>query len=192
MPEGFIDRRRPRRFRIVFISLKAFLERFILKREAPSAVPAKENPPAPGTSPAGEKHPPPGDQHHRWKCGVPKLDEQYDELFRLVRQNQGALKAGTEPEVLEEALSSLASHLEGHLPMEEAYLNQISFPGLVEHRRLHQTFLQQVQTFRPRIAERDPLAGLELSQLLFAWMRVHVGKEDHVWSEFARSRRRRP
>jgi hemerythrin len=190
MPEGFIDRRRPRRFRIVFISLQAFLDRFILKREAPSAVPAKEHPPAPGTSRAGEQHLPPGDQHHRWKCGVPRLDEQYDELFRLVRKNQGALKAGTEPGVLEEALSSLASHLEGHLPMEEAYLNQISFPGLVEHRRLHQAFLQQVQAIRPRIAERDPLAGLELSQLLFAWMRVHVGKEDPIWSEFARSRRR--
>jgi hemerythrin len=32
---------------------------------------------------------------------------------------------------------------------------------------------------------------LELSQLLYAWMRVHVLKEDAVWSDFAKSRRRR-
>jgi hemerythrin len=32
---------------------------------------------------------------------------------------------------------------------------------------------------------------LELSQVLFAWLRVHVMKEDSVWSEFAKSRRRR-
>lgn len=189
MSEGFVERRRPRRFRIVYMSLKAFLDRIILKREALAAVPAKENPPVPEPSSAGEKHPP-GDHHHRWKCGVPKLDEQYEEMFRIVRKNQSALKAGTEPDALEEALASLASHLEGHLPMEEAYLNQIAFPGLVEHRRLHQAFLQQVQAFRLRIAERDPQAGLELSQLLFAWIRVHVGKEDPVWSEFARARRR--
>jgi len=190
MPEGFVDRRRHRRFRILYMSFKAFLDRFILKGKALPAVPPKVDPPVPVPSSAREKHPS-GDQQPRWKCGVPRLDEQYDELFRIVRKNQGALKAGTEPEVLEEALSSLASHLEGHLPMEEAYLNQIAFPGLVEHRRLHQAFLQQVQAFRLRIAERDPMAGLELSRLLFAWIRVHVGKEDSVWSEFARSRRRR-
>lgn len=189
MSEGFVERRRPRRFRIVYISFKAFLDRFVLKGKALPADPAKVNPPVPVPSSAKERHPS-GEQHLRWRCGVPRLDEQYDELFRIVRKNQGALKAGTEPEVLEAALSSLASHLEGHLALEESYLNQITFPGLVAHRRLHQVFLQQVQAFRLRIAERDPMAGLELSQQLFTWIRVHVGKEDPVWSEFARARRR--
>ncbi len=184
MPEAFNERRRPRPFRIVHISLKAFLERFILRRKGGTDVPPVEGCPSQASASSASEKPLP------WKCGVPRLDEQYEALFKVIRQSQGALKSRAESGVTEEALSSLVSHLEGHLALEESYLNQIAFPGLAEHRAVHQAFQHQLQEFRRRIADRDPSAALELSQQLFAWLRVHVVKEDSVWSEFAKARRR--
>jgi hemerythrin len=184
VPEAFHERRCPRPFRIVYISLQAFLERFLLRRRRePDVLPVKCcQSQAPASSPSEKSVP--------WKCGVPRLDEQNAALFKLIRQFQSALKYRAESGVTEEALSSLVSHVEGHLALEEAYLSQIAFPGLAEHRAVHQAFQHQLQEFRHRMADRDPSAALELSQQLFAWLRVHVVKEDSVWSEYAKARRR--
>lgn len=184
MPEAFQERRRPRPFRIVHISLKAFLERFILLRKGRPDVPPIEACLSQASASSSSEKPLP------WKCGVPRLDEQYEALFKVIRQFQGALKSRAESGVTEEALSTLVSHVEGHLALEESYLNQIAFPGLTEHRALHQVFTHQLQEFRRRIADRDPSAALELSQRLLVWLRVHVLKEDAVWSEYAKARRR--
>lgn len=184
MSEAFQERRRPRRFRIVYISIQSFLERFILRKlEAPVAPPAGDPPPQASASPPVEKPIP-------WKCGVARLDEQNEAMFKVIRQFQVALKSGAEPGVMEETLASLVDHVDGHLALEEAYLEYIAFPGLAAHRLGHQAFSLQIHAFRRRITERDPAAGLELSQLLFAWLRVHVTKEDSVWSEFAKARHR--
>ena len=184
MPEGFKERRRHRRFRIIHISLEAFLDRFILGKEgAPEAEPAADHPiEAPAAS---------AEKVVAWKCGVTRLDEQYDALFKVIRQFQATLKTNAEPVAIEGSITALVEHVEGHLALEEAYLEQIGFPGLTEHRHGHQAFRHQIHAFHRRIADRDPSAGLELSQALFAWLRVHVMKEDSAWSEFAKSRRLR-
>jgi hemerythrin len=166
------------------MSVKAFLERFILRREsAPVAPPLEDHPAQAPVPPKGKATP--------WRCGVARLDEQYDALFKVIRQFQGALRSGAKPGTMEEALTALVSHAEGHLALEEAFLEQIGFPGLAEHRHGHQAFRHQIRAFQRRIADGDPNAGLELSQQLFAWLRVHIAKEDSIWSEFAKTRRRR-
>ncbi len=185
MAEAFFQERRRRRpFRIVHITLEAFLERFILRRTAAPAVQAVEDSQGQTPGASSEK----ATQH---TCGVPKLDEQNEAFFKVIRSFQGTLKSGAKLDDMQEALSSLGGHVAEHLALEEAYLEHIAFPGLAEHRKGHQAFRQQLQAFHNRIAAGDTAAALELSQLLFAWLRVHVGREDLVWSEFARSRRRR-
>ena len=161
-----------------------YSERFILLRKGRPDVPPVEGCLSQASASSSSEKPLP------WKCGVPRLDEQYEALFKVIRRFQGALKSRAESGVTEEALSSLVSHVEGHLALEESYLNQIAFPGLAEHRAVHQVFQHQLQEFRRRIVDRDPSAALELSQQLFAWLRVHVVKEDSVWSEYAKARRR--
>jgi hemerythrin len=181
---NFQERRRPRRFRIVHISLEAFVKRFILRQKGASLPATGEDHPVPASLSSSEKSIP-------WKCGVTPLDEQYELLFKAIRKFQGALKSGAQPSVIQASLNSLACQVEGHLALEEAYLEHIGFPGLAAHRPGHKAFRHQLQAFHDRLAEGDTTAGLELSQVLFAWLRVHVMKEDSVWSEFARSRRRR-
>lgn len=183
MPKAFVERRQPRRFRILYMGLESFIQRFILKAPAGNA-------PHPAPEP-GKIDPPSEERAAPWRCGVPRLDEQYEILFRLVKQFQARIKAGADPVALGEALNVLEAHLEGHLALEEAYLEHIEFPGLAHHRSRHQTFRQQLQVFRQRLASGDRGAGLELSQVLYAWIKVHVLKEDPLWGEHAKARRRR-
>jgi hemerythrin len=184
VPAVFQERRQPRPFRIIHMPVGAFVDRFILKRPAEQAPPKGKA--VPDQAP---------DHHHEkatpWTCGIDALDEEYEALFRVIRQFQGALKSKAGSSHLEEVMAALADQVERQLTMEEAHLDRMGFPGRAEHLIQHQAFRYQIQAFHLRIASRDPQAGLELSQQLFAWLRVHVRKEDPVWSEYAKSRRRR-
>lgn len=182
MPEAFQERRQQRPFRILYTPMDSFLKRFILRAEGGPAVPADRRPVQAPALPSEKPIP--------WKCGVPRLDEQNEALFKAIRQYQAALKSGAGSDAMEEALALLESHAEGRLALEDAYMDYIHFPGLAEHRQGHQAFQHQLHAYRGRIAAGDPSAGLELSQFLYAWMREHVLKEDSTWSEYAKARRR--
>jgi hemerythrin len=162
--------------------LEGFLQRYILRQKGGPEAPTAEVRPVQVSAPCGGKAIP-------WKCGVTRLDEQNEALFRVIRQYQLALKTGGGSGAMTEALTFLEGHADAHFALEEAYLEHIHFPDLAEHQQGHRAFRLQVQAFRTRVANRDPGAGLELSQFLYAWMRMHVLKEDLVWSEYARSGR---
>jgi hemerythrin-like metal-binding protein len=184
VPEPFQERRQPRRFRILYISLEGFLQRFVLRNKVGAQVPP---------SPSEARRPQtaaPSEKSIPWKCGVTQLDEQNEALFNAIRRYQGALKSG-DVHATEEVLAFLEDHMAGHLALEESYMEHIHFPDLAGHRQGHRAFEHQVHAFRNRIAGGDQGVGLELSQLLYAWMREHVLKEDPVWSEFAKANRRR-
>lgn len=184
MPGAFPERRQPRPFRFLYMSLGRFLQRFLLRSKGDLMAVHPDARPSETPAPSSEKSIP-------WKCGVPRLDEQNEVLFKAIRQYQATLKAGKGSAATEEALTFLEGHMEGHLALEEAYMEHIHFPGLVEHQRGHRAFRHQIHAFRDRVAAGDTSAGLELSQILYSWMRVHVLKEDLVWSEFAKSSHRR-
>jgi hemerythrin len=183
VPEAFQERRQQRPFRILYTPLSGILRRFILRGEERPEVRSPDVRPVQVPAPEREKSIP-------WKCGVTRLDEQNEALFKAIRRYQAALKSGAGSGAMEEALAFLEGHAEGHFALEEAFMQHVHFPGLAEHQQGHRAFQHQIHAFRDRIANGDPSAGLELSQFLYAWMRVHVLKEDMVWSEHAKSGRR--
>lgn len=182
MPEAFQERRQPRPFRILYMPLGGFLRRFV-RRETPlPVIPHADASPSPVPAAGGESA-------LRWQCGVTRLDDQTKALFQAIRHYQSTVKSGAGSAVIEETLVFLEGHAAGHLRLEEAYLERIGFPGLAEHRQGHRIFQRQIQAFRDRVAHRDPSVALELSQLLYAWTKEHILKEDSIWCEFARSNR---
>ncbi len=183
MPAAFQERRKPRSFRILYMPFQVFLRRFILRREAAAAEVLADTPSDPGLRLGGEKAP--------WKCGVARIDEPNEALFKAIRQYQAAFKTGAGTGATEEALAFVLGHVDTHLPFEEAFLEHIKYPDLAEHRRGHQVFQHQIHSIQNRVEKGDPSAGLELSQMLYAWMREHILKEDVVWCAFARARRKR-
>jgi hemerythrin len=181
--EAFHERRQHRAFRILYISLDGFIQRFLQKKRG--------IPPAAGAGAATEAAIPPRCVKGQvWKCGVTQLDEQNGHLFEAIRQYQADHKSVGDG-ATDGVLAFLEVHMEGHLALEEAYLEQVRFPGLGEHRGAHRAFVNQLHSFSARRAAGDSDVSLELPRLLLAWMREHVLHKDAIWSEYARANRRR-
>ena len=115
VPEFPMERRQQRPFRILYMPLHDFLRRFVLRGKSDQVVPSPKTRSAKASAPNPEKATP-------WKCGVARLDDGNQVLFKAIRQFQGALKAGAEPGAMDGAVTFLKDHTDRHLALEEAYM----------------------------------------------------------------------
>lgn len=186
MVDRMQDRRRHGFFRILYIPLNVFIERFILRRKATGPAPKR----APGID-----GPPESDAvkvaAQSWKSGVASIDEEQEALFNALRTLQAAIKAGAGAEGITNVLRFLERYTDEHFTLEESYLEHIHFAGAADHKRLHLCFREKVHPLNQRFYEGDASVGLELINLLHGWLKEHVRVEDAAWVEFAKARPRR-
>ena len=125
-----------------------------------------------------------------WKSGVPRIDEQHQAIFDAIRNFQAAIRAGAGAQGIQEVVDFLERYTRDHFALEEAYMEHLGFPELAGHRQEHRAFLMQVRAARERAEAGDGTLALELSRLLYEWLRRHVMHEDVAYRDFARNRRR--
>ena len=182
MPD--LDRREKRRFRLLYMSMQAFIDRFILRRRKSAAArPPTSSGPTPATSPSAAP---------QWKSGVPRMDEQQEAMFEAIRTLQAAIKAGARSEGITNVLAFLEPYTEEHFLLEESYMEHLHYPDSAAHHEEHRMFRHRVQEFRQRSPAGDSNLSLELLNVLHDWLREHVMKEDVACAEFAKAKRRGP
>ena len=125
-----------------------------------------------------------------WKSGIARIDEQHQAMFDAIRNLQSAIRAGEGAKGIREVVAFLERYTRDHFALEEAYMERLAFPELAGHRREHQAFLLQVQAAKDRAEAGDGTLALELTRLLYEWLRAHVMREDVAYRDFARARRR--
>ncbi len=130
----------------------------------------------------------------KYKIGVPLIDEQHEELFRRVTEFVETLRSAGEwshkVAKVNETLNFMKDYVVMHFHDEEAYQQEIEYPGMAEHRRIHNDMVQYVMN----IAEQYEREGYkeELMQQfagkLLAWLINHVAATDQKIAEYVKSR----
>jgi hemerythrin len=123
----------------------------------------------------------------RYETGIPVIDIQHQSLFKALRYLQEAAYEGTVQAEVGVVLEFLEKYAQVHFATEEAYLQQIRFPGLLEHMAEHKKFTIQVQDFRARYLANESDVSMETTLFLFAWFRDHILIQDMAFAESARS-----
>jgi hemerythrin-like metal-binding protein len=174
------ERRRHRRFRLLFIDIKDFVRRFILKRHATHLV----------AGPRPDVHSPRSGSglDPSLATGIEQIDRQHQELTAAARRFQEAVQAGSGFEVLTGTMESMIRYAEDHFTLEEAYMAHIKYPHLPAHREDHARLRARISYLQQRVAGGGDLAKvLELSAQLCKYVRDHIVKEDAAYAEFARN-----
>jgi hemerythrin-like metal-binding protein len=188
---GKTERRRHRRFRLLFIDVSDFVRRFILRRQAAMLVagPRPAAHPAPSATPA---HPArPAHQGSGWDSslatGIERIDRQHQVLMASIRDFQQAVQEGSGHEALAGMVSQMSRYAEDHFTLEEAYLAHLKYPHLPAHREEHARLRARVLYLQQRLAGGGPAKVQELAAQLCKYFRDHILKEDAAYVEFARS-----
>ncbi|MDF2612820.1 MAG: hemerythrin [Clostridia bacterium] len=118
------------------------------------------------------------------EIGVPEIDSQHQELFRIGREVNYMLLINfnniTEDQLLT-IVGELRNYITYHFYYEEAFMNEINYPNFLAHKNSHQNFKNKVNAL-----DCDNLRSSFkiLKELLVTWVFEHVLVEDYNLKAF--------
>jgi hemerythrin-like metal-binding protein len=115
------------------------------------------------------------------KIGDPELDAEHKKFIALLNMIERGLEqddVSPATEIFEELLV----YVEEHLPAEEAYMERLGYPGLEEHRRLHEEFAYNFYValgrFRASLDDKERRTHVvKLAEFVREWLIDHILKE---------------
>jgi len=120
--------------------------------------------------------------------GLPLVDAQHKQLISLSNSLIQAMTNGMGEEVIEEVFMKLRAYVCYHFDDEEAYMKQIGFSELEDHKRLHRKLAEEVDKFRGRFKDREVVSPNEVLDFVIQWVVKHIEEEDMKIGQFARSK----
>ncbi len=122
----------------------------------------------------------------RYETGIAPIDAQHRNLVDVIRRLQEALEHGLPHATAMELAGFLLRYVDEHFREEEAFMDRIGFPGLRDHRLIHERLRARAVAIAARVAEEASGSAEELSLLLFEWLRDHILHDDFSYADHAR------
>ena len=119
-----------------------------------------------------------------FRLGIDLVDREHSQLVDMLNHTYELLSAGQRAEARRYFEEALTDYIAVHFADEEAFLEEIGYPHLEEHRRIHEQFKQNFAALKPRIASEDDAAFRQALNDAFAWLLVHIGKADRRYARF--------
>jgi len=129
-----------------------------------------------------------------WKeeyaLGIPVVDAQHKQLFRLSDELDAALQEGIQREEVDAMLVHMGEYASRHFTMEEKYMTTSQYPGLAEQQETHRAFAARFAELHQEVKENGLSQELtnNLQRELTDWVREHVTGLDQRFGAYYRER----
>ncbi|MCF6188295.1 MAG: hemerythrin family protein [Desulfobulbaceae bacterium] len=126
----------------------------------------------------------------KYALGIPVVDTQHRQLFRLSNELDAELQAGIRSEEIDAMLIHIGEYAARHFAMEEKYMAESDYPGLAEQQATHQAFAKRFveiyDEFKKEGLSREIVDTLRRE--LTDWVREHVTGLDQRFGAYYRDR----
>ncbi len=112
--------------------------------------------------------------------GIGVIDDQHQQIFDLI-DALGEAAQNDSREQIGAVINHIVSHTLAHFEFEEELMEQVAYPFLKVHKRLHDHFIQRLASYTQRFDAGEDIA-VELVQFLTSWLRSHFSHEDRDYS----------
>jgi hemerythrin-like metal-binding protein len=127
-----------------------------------------------------------------WKreftVGMPHIDAQHQELFRLAEALYAAMSAGQGKAALEGTLDRLVKYTEEHFAAEERLMRLNDYNFQAAHKAEHQALTRQVLGFQADFNHGRATLAVPVLQFLRTWLEGHIKQSDMKLAAFIRQR----
>jgi len=130
-----------------------------------------------------------------WKeeyaMGIPVVDTQHRQLFRLSNELEAELANGISEQEIDAMLVHLAEYAARHFTMEEKYMRESGYPGLTEQQEEHQAFAGRFGELHARFREEGLSREIAdtLRRELTDWIHDHVTGIDQRFGDYIRGKK---
>jgi hemerythrin len=116
------------------------------------------------------------------RLGVAEVDQQHENIIRIVNRLDDATREGRGAEVISQILVELIIYTATHFSTEEKYFAQLGYPDAETHKDEHAELTAKVSAFANEFNSGLPSSRLtlptELLHFLGIWWRYHILQTD--------------
>jgi hemerythrin len=114
------------------------------------------------------------------ETGHSVIDSQHKELVKAVNSLLTACKEGQASDKVEATLNFLVSYTKRHFSEEEKLQKESNYPNFVNHRKLHEDFVQVVADLAAELkrAGPTPIIVNKIIRNIGDWLVNHIQRED--------------
>ena len=122
----------------------------------------------------------------RYELKVNDMDNEHKKLIDIMNRLYEDNKNGASKEALLKNIGELCDFVVVHFQHEEAYLDKIRFPGLANHKGIHQRLLSQLRQYRSEFESgSSDKINPKFFEFLALWLAAHI---QHVDMQYSPSR----
>ena len=118
----------------------------------------------------------------------PEIDEQHKKWIAIYNNIHDTLTGGDIApltNLTENSLEAMHDYACTHFNFEEEYMEQINFPDIVAHRRIHRDFENKIYRYTRDVKEGKTLLNTSLLKIIRNWLLEHILNEDKKYSAYA-------
>ncbi|MEF2146142.1 MAG: bacteriohemerythrin [Desulfovibrionaceae bacterium] len=106
--------------------------------------------------------------------GIESIDGQHKELLNIINQVLVSIKENQGEEIVAELLTKLREYTVFHFNAEEAFMEEILYPGRGEHQEQHFKLKQKVKGFQCARFHKELVTLYEIREMLSDWLLHHI------------------
>ncbi|OHC68388.1 MAG: hypothetical protein A3H93_10055 [Rhodocyclales bacterium RIFCSPLOWO2_02_FULL_63_24] len=121
-----------------------------------------------------------------YSVGDALMDAHHQVFFRMVRQFSQSPERDSH-DAMKKRIAFLAEYTTMHLGAEEKLMQQVSYPGLEQHRAVHQAFAKRVHAAKEAyIKNPGSIAADDILTIMQEWFADHILGEDKKYMPHVR------
>jgi len=112
------------------------------------------------------------------------IDEQHKKIVELINILIVHHNASVHSETLAYVINELMLYSQHHLECEEKLLEELQYPELSQHKKVHLKYKKKVTDIAMKVTNYDKEMPVELLEFLKDWWFNHILKEDMAYKPF--------
>jgi hemerythrin len=110
--------------------------------------------------------------------GNQAVDNQHQELFKMVNDLHHAIVSGHGKELTGPTLDRLVSYTVSHFKSEEELMRLVNYPAYGQHRTKHLALTDEVSEFVSKYRRGEFVLSTTVSSFLANWLAHHIKQDD--------------
>ena len=114
----------------------------------------------------------------RFNTGISKIDQQHRCLVDFLNDLYAAMHAGKGRDALGNVLIELLAYTRTHFTTEEKLMAEHGFPGLEDHKTIHQKMARKVKDLNSQFKSGQIANPIQITNFLKNWLAKHILETD--------------
>lgn len=113
-----------------------------------------------------------------YSVGVTEIDDHHKKLINMINELYFAMTNDRGQNLVSSIIGDMLNYAKMHFAIEEGYMRQCHYLGVLPHYREHEKFLDKAQELHRRSEEGEFVLSYEVIQFLSDWLKSHILETD--------------